>query len=469
MSYHLLSKLSRDLCQLLDTCAYYDVLIRVGKGSSIREFPAHSLILRARSGYFRGGLANNKVKMEYDKIIFNKPSITPIAFEIILNGKVDFMNINGKQVLDLLFAAEELGLMEILELIQDYLINNQTVWMDKNFVTYHRAIYRNDSFKTLQVYYTEKLATNPAAIFQTLDLFNPDVLNALDNSGCIRLNEVFWGYIVNWSRFQIPKLNNEVTGWAKDDWISFKQSLSQCIPWKSIDNMEWDAFHDLIIPCEPFLPPERFDIALNAQLKKSCDATAVIRSPISLQFNATIINICHATLLSSWIDQLNNKIYRPAEIPYEFKLVLNGKRDGFTPEVFHRKCNKMSRTLVIFKTANSKSALYGGYNPLDWEFDRTTKDSFTFHFDYRKAEINRLDGCAILNKQGYGPCFGNVDLFAFPDGNRRILWRTNDNDEGFLVEDYEVFQVVEKLKRTNYGSSLSHNPRNHHVHSHKKR
>ncbi|EXX73857.1 uncharacterized protein OCT59_008981 [Rhizophagus irregularis] len=92
-------------------------------------------------------------------------------------------------------------------------------------------------------------------------------------------------------------------------------------------SMNWNEFHDLLIPCEPFLSEEKFDVALKHQLKKACGTSTVINSPISIQFNDTILNICHATLLTSWIDRKDDVIYRPTEIPYEFKLILRGRLD----------------------------------------------------------------------------------------------------------------------------------------------
>ncbi|RHZ83257.1 hypothetical protein Glove_99g112 [Diversispora epigaea] len=455
MSFHLLTKLSRDICQLFDTAAYYDVIIRVGKGTHAKEFQAHSLILRTRSSYFRANLVGDKAKTEYDKIIINKTNITPSVFEVILkyiySGKVDFMNCRGQNTLDLLFAAEELGLIEILEYIQDHLIHNQEEWMDTNFIEYHREIFDHDSFKTLQIHYANKIAYNPMCVFENQQIFSPTTLNSLDERGCIKLNEAMWGFIVNWTRSQIPRLSNQVSGWIKEDWDEFKETLEECIPWKSIMNLSWSEFSDLLIPCEPFLPKERFEVALIHHLVKACGSTSII-TPISTNHGSTILNICHSTLLSSWIDRKEHKIYRPAEIPYEFKLIVRGRRDGFSPETFHQKCETIPRTIVVFKM-NKTNALYGGYNPLDWKFDRTTKDSFIFNFDDNKADINRLTRVAIHKRQGYGPCFGHEDLLAFPNGKQAILWKTNDNSESLPVVDYEVYQVVDKLRRPNFNSS----------------
>ncbi|UZO17634.1 uncharacterized protein OCT59_008982 [Rhizophagus irregularis] len=117
MTFHLLTKLSRDLVQLFDTSAYYD---------------------------FR--LLN-------DKIILSNENISPSTFEIILkyiySGKIDLLNCNGNQSFDLLFAAEELKLTELLEYIQENLIQQQIDWMDQNFI--HEKIFNYESLKKLNL------------------------------------------------------------------------------------------------------------------------------------------------------------------------------------------------------------------------------------------------------------------------------------------------------------------------------
>lgn len=365
------------------------------------------------------------------------------------------MNCEGRQTLDLLFAAEELGLIEILEYIQDHLIHNQAKWMDENFIEHHREIFDHDSFKTLQIHYTNKIAYDPLRVFENQQNFNPGILKFLDERGCIKLNETVWAFIVNWTKFKIPRLSNQVSGWRKEDWAEFKETLAECVPWKSIKDLSWTEFNDILIPCEPFLPKDHFEEAFIHHLMKACGSTS-ITTPISAHNTGTILNICHATLLSSWIDRREHKYYRPAEIPYEFKLIVCGRRDGFSPEAFHQKCEAIPRTVVVFKMTKT-TALYGGYNPLDWKFDRTTKDSFVFHFDHYRADITRINRFAIHKRQGYGPCFGHEDLLAFPNGKQAILWMTNDNSESLPVVDYEVYQVVDKPRRPNFNSSHEKN------------
>ena len=78
------SELSKDLSSILDNSDDFNVTIRVGKDQNTKEFRAHSVILRARSLYFRSALSANWIRKEGGMIMFNKPNITPIVFDRIL-------------------------------------------------------------------------------------------------------------------------------------------------------------------------------------------------------------------------------------------------------------------------------------------------------------------------------------------------------------------------------------------------
>ena len=78
-------KLLRDISNLYnDGADDYNVKIQVGEDTEMKIFNAHSVILRARSTYFRSALSSNWVKKEGDFFIFKKPNVTPIVFQILL-------------------------------------------------------------------------------------------------------------------------------------------------------------------------------------------------------------------------------------------------------------------------------------------------------------------------------------------------------------------------------------------------
>ena len=84
MTLQLHSNLSKDLSLILDDADDYNVIIQVGENENTKDFYAHSVILRARSPYFKGALSSCWITKKNDMIMFNKPNITPNVFETIL-------------------------------------------------------------------------------------------------------------------------------------------------------------------------------------------------------------------------------------------------------------------------------------------------------------------------------------------------------------------------------------------------
>jgi hypothetical protein len=80
--FHL--NLSKDLSLLLDYPDDYNVIIQVGENQNTKEFRTHSVILRARSSYFKSALSSNWIRKKDNMIIFSKPDLTPTCFDMIL-------------------------------------------------------------------------------------------------------------------------------------------------------------------------------------------------------------------------------------------------------------------------------------------------------------------------------------------------------------------------------------------------
>ncbi|CAG8696584.1 16286_t:CDS:2 [Gigaspora margarita] len=137
LSFH--SRLSDNFGTLLEQAEDYDVMIKVGKlKTENKHFRAHSVILRARSEYFRAALSNKWAKKEGSKYVFEKPNIRPIVFEVILryiySGNIVLDKLSGKDIVELLVAADELIFEELIYPLQDYLLKNKLVWIQENIL-----------------------------------------------------------------------------------------------------------------------------------------------------------------------------------------------------------------------------------------------------------------------------------------------------------------------------------------------
>ncbi|PKK79850.1 hypothetical protein RhiirC2_842263 [Rhizophagus irregularis] len=75
----------RKISLMLSDVDDYNVNIQVGENHNIKEFHAHSNVLRARSPYFKSAFSNKWIaKTNNNMIEFENPNINPTVFEIIL-------------------------------------------------------------------------------------------------------------------------------------------------------------------------------------------------------------------------------------------------------------------------------------------------------------------------------------------------------------------------------------------------
>ncbi|GBB84335.1 hypothetical protein RclHR1_10960004 [Rhizophagus clarus] len=166
-----------------------------------------------------------------------------------------------------------------------------------------------------------------------------------------------------------------------------------------------------------------------------------------------IITSKHAELITRWIDNL--EITDELTSSYEFKLLICGSRNGFSPQKFHKICDNKSRTLTIVKVKDSNEIL-GGYNPVLWKSKSsygTANNSFIFSFNNDAHILSRVknEHTAILNDSSYGPSFGNSDLILFGNNSydggycKRSSYEKSIRkiEDTFFVEDYEVHQISE--------------------------
>ncbi|RIB27091.1 hypothetical protein C2G38_92262 [Gigaspora rosea] len=173
----------------------------------------------------------------------------------------------------------------------------------------------------------------------------------------------------------------------------------------------------------------------------------------SISIPSSIINLEHAAKISSWIDRCSTT-YDITEIPYEFKMLLRGSRDGFDDKTFHKLCDNIPDLIVVAKVENSNEIL-GGYNPLGWDSTvpgyRVALCSFIFSLNIEKYILSRVNGptSAIYYSQDCGPhffYFGHSDAW----GSKIWYYRSKGNhfqpplrneDIAFLIDGYEVFKI----------------------------
>src|SRR6266542_4458936 len=68
------------------------------------------------------------------------------------------------------------------------------------------------------------------------------------------------------------------------------------------------------------------------------------------RYDSVIITHQNFAMLASWIDKKEYTRY----IPYNFKLLYRGNKDGNTSVAFHARCDNKGATIVVAKIQNSE-------------------------------------------------------------------------------------------------------------------
>ncbi|CAG8713067.1 17050_t:CDS:2 [Cetraspora pellucida] len=179
MSTKFLADIAEDYKQLYETRENYDVIIYAGEKPDVEEIHAHSLVLRTRSTYFRGAFTSGWATKT--KIVAVSSLRGLISLHQFLNlFLIDIYDQEGETVLDLLVASDEFGLTKLIDHVQQYFVENQKSFLQKNPVgTFHIAA-RHEAFNELLKFSLKTICANPDILFYDFNLLEKTL------QGCIQ-------------------------------------------------------------------------------------------------------------------------------------------------------------------------------------------------------------------------------------------------------------------------------------------
>ncbi|GBC27159.2 carbohydrate-binding module family 13 protein [Rhizophagus irregularis DAOM 181602=DAOM 197198] len=313
-----------------------------------------------------------------------------------------------------------------------------------------------------------KLSNIKPEIFQIILKYiygGKKILISLIQNDNLQISEVqIWEHVLKWGIAQNPELSSDSSSYSEDDFNNLKNNLQQCIPLIKFIKFTSKEFLNKVYPYKKIIPKQLYKsliecfldndynpsdklepkIIKETTISESIDSKSdklepkiIKETTISEDIDSKIITIQHAKLISKWIDK--SEIADEAKNLYEFKLILRGSHDGFTPKEFHKICDNQFRTVTIIKVKGSNEIL-GGYNPIEWKSGNSYDENLA---------INYWDL--------YGPSFGHGDLSINIYGGNSFRHNGNycknysyeknirKTEDLFSVEEYEVFQIMEKL------------------------
>uniref|UniRef100_U9T7A4 TLDc domain-containing protein n=1 Tax=Rhizophagus irregularis (strain DAOM 181602 / DAOM 197198 / MUCL 43194) TaxID=747089 RepID=U9T7A4_RHIID len=446
------TRLSENYIEILNDDEYYDITIEVGKDPN-----------------------NNDSILTHINLSDISPEIFQIILEYIYGGIISFNEQETLKILNVLVAADQLQLQELVDYLQKYLIENKVELMKQNFGLVYQTSFQSDSLLDLQQFCIDCMTKHPQKMFKSLDFtsLSEKSLVSLIKRDDLQMKEVeIWDHVLKWGLTQNSSLISDPDTWTDDDYEMMKNTLQLCLPLIRFFSLSSEEFLQKVHPYKKLLKPQLYDELFKSYLNPNIEPSKDILLPryrnVDGIIDSKIVNLNIVSLISRWIDKLDIKskfaYVRELYLPYKFKLLLRGSQDGFTPKKFHELCDNLPCTVIFIKVKGTDEII-GGYNPLIWkclndEYGET-KDSFIFSFKSKNnfkdpilshvnhENINR----AIFYHTQCGPTFGR-DLYIGVKGVDSDEYHRNycgkyryekeirNTEDVFSIEDYEVFQIV---------------------------
>ncbi|CAG8561361.1 758_t:CDS:2 [Acaulospora morrowiae] len=309
MSTILTRVLLQDLAQLFAEADDHNVVINVGQGAESENFKAHSVILRARSPYFRTALSKNWAKKEGDFLIFNKPNITPNVFRIILKyiytGVCSFENDLQSIYMDILIAADELALPNLVSYVQNHIISNDPSWLQQNIVNVLNVTSLHETFTILIDYCGRLIEENPEILFKSKDFctIKSSTLTPILKRD-LKIEEVeIWDHLIAWGIKQKPELDADITGWNFRIFKTLRNRLDGMIQHIRFYNMTGQQFYEKIWPMNGIISRNLVDELLRFYLVPG-NKVPKNYLPIRRKLSG-IVSSSQLAVLKNWIEGSN--------------------------------------------------------------------------------------------------------------------------------------------------------------------
>ncbi|CAG8791149.1 14432_t:CDS:2, partial [Dentiscutata erythropus] len=230
MTLNLENFLLKDIKNLFNDQNYSNVVIQVGRHPDTNNFKAHSLILRARSSYFRSALKTNDGQVS----TLNLPDISPHVFEHILNGTINLNYTSLRSIyFEILIASSDLKLTELIDHLQTHLLTNDTEWIHANLLKVLYLTFTHPSYFHLSKFCQNIFNTQSAQIFSSsefIDLEEQFLINIIERND-LQIDEiVIWEAVIRWGIGKLPSLSEDVKEWTNKEFIKLRKVVKNLLP-----------------------------------------------------------------------------------------------------------------------------------------------------------------------------------------------------------------------------------------------
>src|SRR5581483_1056700 len=127
----------------------------------------------------------------------------------IYGGIISLDEREPSEIFNILTAANQLHLQELIEFLQEYLIENEPDWIEQHFEFTYRLSFQSNSLFKLQEFCMNLMAKFPEKVFKSLDFasLSEKSLVSLIKRDDLQMKETeVWEYVLKWGLEKNPTL-----------------------------------------------------------------------------------------------------------------------------------------------------------------------------------------------------------------------------------------------------------------------
>ncbi|CAG8687933.1 12056_t:CDS:2, partial [Acaulospora morrowiae] len=250
----------QDYSSLLDhRDEFYDVIIQVGNEDSPNFFRGHSVVLWARSQYFRDKLSRVDKDSFRNVISISLSNISAEQFGVLLRyiytGTIALEKYKIEDMILLMMEAKQLLLPEFLdrlvELCNRILIQNpievinspQFLRINQRELSQFLEIFSNTSYSPLH----PEISSNGITLLDIClsDTNLPDATTVKDT--------ILWNKLVEWGATQLNLIPSKISEFGDDDCHYIKQVIEPFLPFINFENISSVEFREKVTPIRKVL------------------------------------------------------------------------------------------------------------------------------------------------------------------------------------------------------------------------
>ncbi|CAG8660243.1 24999_t:CDS:1 [Racocetra persica] len=343
----------------------------------------------------------------------------------------------------------------------EHLIQKHSEWFTENLISILRCTWLIPTCNKIKQHCFEKTCDDPWLLFASDQFYHveEDILVTILEREDLNLPEVYiWNNVIKWAKGQLNVgLDPDVSRWSPTDFSLLEEKMRNCLPRIRMNNIDMEEYYHNVRPFKKIFSPEIQErIEEYYFTGRKLDISFHPRLPFII--DSCLINYKHAALFAHWINRKEGKLVTREKNPFNFRLLIRGSDHGFCGEVFDRIRFEYPALLVLILTESEE--MIGGYQRINsnywkmfgYDYDR---DSFLFRInraDLKRSMISRViqPNYAVYNHNGWGPCFGDGDLWLrrhFREAGECNCKKSSYEfqvtlEESFLVKEYEIFEVT---------------------------